>query len=238
MAYVYRHIRLDKNEPFYIGIGSDKYYKRANSKDRSAFWKRIVAKTEYEVEIMLDDLTWEEARIKEKEFIALYGRYDMKKGSLCNLTDGGDGSINVIISDETRLKRSLCRKGEKNYMYGKRVTEETKSKLRAKAIHRTHTIETRLRISMNNKGKTLGRKMPEEIRLKISKGKMGIKNSQESNYKNSLNNPKSIKLYKIINGVEKEYTSMRNAAKIENIGRNLLKENYKEFGFYKKEAGL
>jgi hypothetical protein len=25
MAYVYRHIRLDKNEPFYIGIGSGGY---------------------------------------------------------------------------------------------------------------------------------------------------------------------------------------------------------------------
>ena len=22
MAYVYRHIRLDKNEPFYIGVGT------------------------------------------------------------------------------------------------------------------------------------------------------------------------------------------------------------------------
>ena len=32
MAYVYRHIRLDKNEPFYIGIGKDDSgeYKRAN----------------------------------------------------------------------------------------------------------------------------------------------------------------------------------------------------------------
>ena len=32
MAYIYRHIRLDKNEPFYIGIGSDKDYKRAYNK--------------------------------------------------------------------------------------------------------------------------------------------------------------------------------------------------------------
>jgi hypothetical protein len=32
MAYLYRHIRLDKNEPFYIGIGSDKQYKRAYNK--------------------------------------------------------------------------------------------------------------------------------------------------------------------------------------------------------------
>ena len=30
MAYLYRHIREDKNEPFYIGIGSDSTYKRAN----------------------------------------------------------------------------------------------------------------------------------------------------------------------------------------------------------------
>ena len=31
MAYLYRHIRLDKNEPFYIGIGSNELnnYKRA-----------------------------------------------------------------------------------------------------------------------------------------------------------------------------------------------------------------
>jgi len=27
MAYVYRHIRLDKNEPFYIGIGSEEFKK-------------------------------------------------------------------------------------------------------------------------------------------------------------------------------------------------------------------
>jgi hypothetical protein len=29
MAYLYRHIRHDKNEPFYIGIGSDNNYKRS-----------------------------------------------------------------------------------------------------------------------------------------------------------------------------------------------------------------
>ena len=29
MAYLYRHIRLDTNEIFYIGIGSDINYKRA-----------------------------------------------------------------------------------------------------------------------------------------------------------------------------------------------------------------
>ena len=34
MAYLYRHIRLDKNKPFYVGIGDNdnNNYKRAHSK--------------------------------------------------------------------------------------------------------------------------------------------------------------------------------------------------------------
>ena len=77
MAYVYRHIRLDKNEVFYIGIGSDDkgYYYRANSKNnksRNFHWSSIYNKTSILVEIMLDDLSWEEACDKEKEFIALF----------------------------------------------------------------------------------------------------------------------------------------------------------------------
>lgn len=41
MAYVYRHIRLDKNEPFYIGIGSDINYQRAyNYQRRTKYWKK------------------------------------------------------------------------------------------------------------------------------------------------------------------------------------------------------
>jgi hypothetical protein len=42
MAYVYRHIRLDKNEPFYIGIGKDDYssFKRAyhTGNKRNKIW--------------------------------------------------------------------------------------------------------------------------------------------------------------------------------------------------------
>jgi len=94
MAYLYRHIRLDNNEPFYIGIGTDSQYKRANNfYNRSNHWKNITSKTQYKVEILLDDLTWEEACIKEIEFISLYGRKDLNKGPLVNLTDGGEGFL-------------------------------------------------------------------------------------------------------------------------------------------------
>jgi hypothetical protein len=43
MAYLYRHIRLDKNVPFYVGIGkSDLNFNRAYSnKNRNTYWKNI-----------------------------------------------------------------------------------------------------------------------------------------------------------------------------------------------------
>jgi len=69
--YVYRHIRLDKNEPFYIGIGhnklnEDKKYKRAYTKHRkSSIWNNIVKKTDFIVEIIFDEQTKESAIIKE-----------------------------------------------------------------------------------------------------------------------------------------------------------------------------
>lgn len=99
MAYVYRHIRLDKNEVFYVGIGSDNLgkYTRAHSTKRGDHWKNIFNNTEIIVEIMLDDLTWEEACEKEKEFIKLYGRKDLNLGTLINLTDGGDGTLNFKV---------------------------------------------------------------------------------------------------------------------------------------------
>lgn len=77
MAYLYRHIRLDKNEPFYIGIGSDCNFQRAYDKNsRNKYWNNISANG-YEVEILINDISWEEACIKEKEFISLYGRKDL-----------------------------------------------------------------------------------------------------------------------------------------------------------------
>ena len=46
MAYLYRHIRQDINQPFYIGIGSNDDYRRANSKHgRNKIWNNIVKKS-------------------------------------------------------------------------------------------------------------------------------------------------------------------------------------------------
>jgi hypothetical protein len=113
MAYVYRHIRLDKNEPFYIGISNDMSQRRSREKTRrSKLWNRIVDKTDFDVEILFDDIPYHEAKSKEIEFIKLYGRIDLGNGTLANLTNGGDGTINP--SQETRDKISKVNKGRKN----------------------------------------------------------------------------------------------------------------------------
>lgn len=113
MAYLYRHIRLDTNEPFYIGIGkyeihSKGNYRRAYQKDkRNILWRNIVNKTEYEVEILLENLSWDQACEKEIEFINLYGRRNLGKGPLVNLTDGGDGrqgkGFKILESDKRKI---------------------------------------------------------------------------------------------------------------------------------------
>jgi len=108
MAYVYRHIRLDKNHVFYVGIGSDDSYDRAYSKDsRNQHWYNVVNKSQYEVEIMLDDISWEQACEKEVEFIKLYGRKDLNEGTLVNMTAGGEGLINPSIELKEKIAKSV-----------------------------------------------------------------------------------------------------------------------------------
>lgn len=127
MAYLYRHIRLDKNIPFYIGIGNDKRFSRANCKNnRSNVWKNIVNVTEYEVEILFVHDDYGFIKEKEKEFIALHGRRDLGKGPLVNMTDGGEGMLGYVMPDELRKKHSDRQKGEKNHMWGKKLSDYEK----------------------------------------------------------------------------------------------------------------
>lgn len=94
MYCVYEHIRLDKNEPFYIGVGKfhkgkNRYNRPYDISGRNIIWKRIVDKTEYKINILYQDVTKEIASKKEKELINLYGRICNKTGILANLNTGG-----------------------------------------------------------------------------------------------------------------------------------------------------
>lgn len=124
MAYVYRHIRLDKNEPFYIGISDADKYRATTKRCRNLLWQRIVAKTDYEVEILMDNITMEQAKEKEVEFIKLYGRIDIKTGCLANLTDGGEGTVGRKYSPSKSHRKNLSDSHK-----GKKMSEESKNKM-------------------------------------------------------------------------------------------------------------
>lgn len=87
---VYKHIRLDNNDTFYIGMGTKK--RPYCTTGRSEFWNRVVNKAGYKIEVLHKGLTVREAKDKEIELIKKYGRRDTLQGTLVNLTDGGDGS--------------------------------------------------------------------------------------------------------------------------------------------------
>jgi plasmid maintenance system antidote protein VapI len=149
MAYLYRHIRLDKNEPFYIGIGSDDKYQRANSKShRNNHWRSIVSKTEYEVQILCDDVSYEYAKEKEIEFIDIYKRKE-DKGTLCNITKGGDGILGLKHTEESKRKMGEANKG-------KEISEWHKKRISEIHTGKVVTAETRLKMSE----KALGEKNP------------------------------------------------------------------------------
>lgn len=161
MAYIYRHIRLDKNKVFYVGISNDKTYVRPYKKDgRNSIWNHIVNKTTYEVEIILDNLTWEEAKIKEIEFITLYGKLQNHTGTLANITDGGGGTPGWVMPSELKSRLpQLWKKGNK-------IPEDQLVRLIAtRTSWYKHTEETRRKIGISNKGKIIS----SDIRVKISK---------------------------------------------------------------------
>jgi hypothetical protein len=158
MAYVYRHIRLDTMQPFYIGFGSDnsEFYKRAyNKTKRNEYWKRIVEKSGYRVDILVDGLTRSDALEKEIEFIKIYGRVNINTGILCNLTDGGEGGLGSVRTPEQRAKL----KGVIGmWMIGKKASEETKRKMSIRSSNISE--ETRKKLSVTSKGR---KHSPESI---------------------------------------------------------------------------
>ena len=205
---MYRHIRKDTEMPFYIGIGVST--KRAYSKThRNDHWKAIVGKTDYEVEVLFDDIDYEYAKIKEKEFIALYKRKE-DGGLLCNLTLGGDGVLGIVHTEDARKKMGAPNKGKtisewhrkriSEFWKGKPTPEETKKKM----------SESQL----GEKNSRYGIKASEETRQKmINSAKRG-----ENNHSSKLT---ELDVLEIRNLYKKEISS-RKLAKMFNVQKNCI----------------
>jgi len=191
MGYIYRHVRHDNNEVFYIGISlkDDPKYRRAFSKcKRSSMWNSIVAKTNYDVHIIMEGLTDEETKEKEKEFIKIYGRRDLGTGTLCNFTSGGEGVTGRIVSAEERMRTSKRMKGKNHPNWGKKMSESTLRKIAESRAGFKHSDEFKEKMSERTKGENnpnYGKSASEEVRNKISASRVGKKASEETKAKMS-----------------------------------------------------
>jgi hypothetical protein len=100
MACVYAHLK-PSGEPFYIGKGS---LQRARMLVRNKHHSSVVKKYgKPTVQIIASSLTEQEAFNFEKLVIKQLRKQGVK---LTNLTDGGEGTLGVVQSIETRQKRS------------------------------------------------------------------------------------------------------------------------------------
>jgi hypothetical protein len=111
---LYMHTRKDNGKIFYIGIGVGKRPYAKGKRQRNHKWLDIVKEAGgFDVTILKDNLTWDDAGDLEVRMIAFYGREDKGLGPLCNLTDGKDGCIGRIMSEIQ--KKSMVDKQRKTY---------------------------------------------------------------------------------------------------------------------------
>lgn len=124
-------------------------------------------------EIIIDNLTEEEAKQKEIEMIALYKTNCRKYyNPTCgyNMTDGGDGALGRFVTEETRKKISEALVGRKMSEESKKkmsqarkgvsFTEEHKRKIGERQLGKKHSEETKKKISESRTGKYTGENNP------------------------------------------------------------------------------
>jgi muramoyltetrapeptide carboxypeptidase len=114
MGYVYKHVRKDTNDVFYVGISllDDTNYSRAFDRhSRNVMWKGITSKTDYYVHIIEEGLTPEE--VKETLRKALFGEaisytvpskpYDVKGKASAELVGGNISILYSLLGSKSSI---------------------------------------------------------------------------------------------------------------------------------------
>lgn len=214
--YVYEWIRLDTNEPFYVGKGCGNRWRRLTRDDNGHF-NNIVRSIPCVVNILHDNLDEQIAYDFECYYIWLYR--DIIGYDMCNICDGGEGhglcgEANGMYGrpwwDENTSQEKIdiwknnlskAKKGKNNNMYGKHHTEETKDKMRESL-----------------KGKVEGEKngMYGKQHTEITKSKMS-ENHADFSYEN---HPRATKVICITTG--KIFNTIKEGAEYYSINRNSI----------------
>lgn len=157
-----------KGIPFYIGIGTAKRPYKMTSRNRHCLNKRAKAERGYcfEIRILHCNLSKKQACEIENSLISLYGRLDLGTGILTNMTDGGEGTKDYTpnnkgcpMGDKQKAKISKTLKGNIPWNKGEKMRDSTKEKLKNINTGKTHSQETKIKMSKARKGKR-----PENMR--------------------------------------------------------------------------
>ena len=113
-AYVYKDPRPTKNlQPVYVGKGQGRraYQHWEKQVKGNKGFGNFLALLRREglapiIEIVKDGLDEAEAFYEEIRLIAVHGRRDLKTGPLFNLTDGGEGMVGAVRTEEWRANIS------------------------------------------------------------------------------------------------------------------------------------
>ena len=181
-----------KFEPFYVGKGKGRRSKEhareafragvANSYKTNKIKKIISSGYEVRYKHTTKTLSEKEALDLERVLIKAIGRIDLKTGPLCNLSTGGEyptagpltgkkisaAKKGVPIHSEEEKKRISER------LTGRPVSQKTREKMRLSQVGKSHSEETRKRISLAKQNPS------DETREKISLAGTGRKHSAET----------------------------------------------------------
>ena len=102
--YVYAYLR-ENGTPYYIGKGSGDRAWNVNHTIHLPVLKTNII-------ILETNLTEVGALAIERRLIRWYGRKDNSTGILRNGTAGGDGTSGIVVTEETRKRRSISLKGK------------------------------------------------------------------------------------------------------------------------------
>lgn len=173
MYYTYIYFtKVDASIPTYVGKGKQGRYKDHHKAD-THFGRHVRKQLRddiFPITVRIPAVSEQAAFDEEVRLIALYGRADLGKGSLYNVTDGGEGPSGRIFSDETKAKMSASQRAKPP------VSEETKAKISASLKGKPRpwasctpspeTVEKR-RIA------NTGRPLSDEHKAKMSASKKG-----------------------------------------------------------------
>lgn len=151
--YVYRHTSKSTNAVFYVGRSKVSEFKRAHIKApsvRSKEWFEEYLNTGIIVEVVAKNLTCEMSGELEEFLVSLYGRRDLGTGNLVNKSNGGLYNKGMIRSEASKKnlsdKRKGVFKGELNPYYGKKHSDEVRSKMKKPHVNNTGSNHFRSKI--------------------------------------------------------------------------------------------